>query len=151
MPPKRKGASRPTNRKFKSNEFKYPDKSIGQEIGIINKAKGNCRFSFTTINGEEKQGVLSGKMKKTPPRFKEKDYVIAEPLSSNENGQYQIIFRYSQNQIGTLKKEGFLVSINNKTDEDNEINTTHFQFEDDAAKNDNGNKIEIDETFLDNL
>tara|TARA_A100001015_G_C15033792_1_gene734751 strand:- start:2625 stop:3056 length:432 start_codon:yes stop_codon:yes gene_type:complete len=143
MPPKKKGPSKRKN--IKKTELIY--KKLDQEYGQVKRGFGNCNFEVETIKGESKHCSLKGLLKKRV-KIREGDLVLIEPLTESENGNYIIIFRYTQEQKKILEKEKQLIII--KEEERNE--TEGFAFEDATSYDDVMNTIDqLDEDFIDNL
>ena len=89
-------------RKMPIEYAKYP-----QLYGSIEQIMGNCQFKIMTLDGELKTASPRNTIKKQA-YLKLKDWVLIEPLSSNEDGKYQIIFKYTTEQYKNLEKEGCL-------------------------------------------
>lgn len=78
-----------------------------QLYGYIEQVLGNCQFKIMTLDGELKTASPRNTIKKQS-FLRLKDWVLIEPLSTNENGKYQIIFKYTPEQYKILEKEGCL-------------------------------------------
>lgn len=144
MPYRKKGGNNATRQKKKHTELQYPDASNGELLGHITKLQGNCHFDITTIAGDEKKASLKGTIKKRS-RCRIGDLVLIEPLSEDPTGKYQIIFKYTPDQVARLKKEGCL---NNVEQEDSEDDEPDFMFTSEVKSKEE--KIDIDNTdFID--
>lgn len=144
MPPKKKKHNNTRNKR--TFELTYADRDIGQEYGYIEKLFGNCHFKVISIENEERVASLSGIMKKRC-RVREKDLVLIEPMGSNEETKYQIIFRYTQDQKKILEKEGRLKKVET---EKTEVEDSMFMFESEIGKYKDEMK-EVDEWFIDDI
>ena len=82
----------------------------GQLYAIIKDALGSCQFRVETLNGDIKLAAPRGTIAKQG-RLRKDEWVLIEPLTTNENGKYQIIFKYTKEQQKCLEKEGFLKKI----------------------------------------
>lgn len=144
MPHKKKKHNNTRNKR--TFDIIYADRDIGQEYGYIEKLFGNCHFKVISIENEEMVASLSGIMKKKC-RVREKDLVLIEPMGSNEETKYQIIFRYTQDQKNILEKEGRLKKVET---EKPEVEDSMFMFESETGKYKDEMK-EVDEWFIDDI
>ena len=123
--------------------IQYADDYKEQVYGKIEKALGHCSFYVRTLEGEQKVASLSGVMKKQG-RAKSGDVVLIEPMSEDTNRKYQIIFRYSPDQVKQLESEGLLnvVEESKPQEELDEDNPTSFCFEGEEEEvNDTTNEL----------
>lgn len=130
--------------------LQYADASNEQTYGYIEKPLGNCSFYVKTIAGEQKVASLSGVMKKRG-RAKPNDLVLIEPMSEDTNRKYQIIFRYTPQQVKILEKEGKLKTINVEEEkEESESEDDGFEFEGQKEKEELHHE-EIDASLIDDI
>jgi initiation factor 1A len=133
--------------------IKYADGSLEQVYARIDKALGNCSFYVITCKeGEQKVASLSGITKKQG-RAKMGDVVLIEPMSEDTNRKYQIIFKYSHDQVRILEKEGFLTAVEESKNVENdgdEILDGEICFDGDEIET-NTIVNDIDENFIDDI
>jgi initiation factor 1A len=123
-------------------QIKYPEDE--QEIGKILKAQGNCHFTVEIIStGKETTASLSGSLKKRNGRIITNDIVLMESMN-DLNSKYQIIFKYTNEQVKILNKENVIKS----KIEENKTNEIELMFEGDEEEI---KEVELDESFVDNI
>ena len=144
MPPKKKKNNNTRNKRI--FDIIYANKDIGQEYGYIEKLFGNCHFKAISIEKEERVACLTGNIKKKC-RVREQDLVLMEPMGDGESTKYQIIFRYTQNQIKILKSEGKLKKVEIKKPE---VEDNMFIFEGEKQVVQDESK-DVDECFIDEI
>jgi initiation factor 1A len=113
MPARKQGGTnntRPRRCPIKWMPIEYPDPKKGQLYAIVDKPLGSCQFSVIALNNDTKLAAPRGTIAKQG-RIRKGDCVIIEPLSANEAGKYQIIFKYTPEQYKSLEKEGLLKKI----------------------------------------
>lgn len=136
----------------KQMAIQYADEGNEQIYGTVDKPLGNCSFLVNTNNGEQKNARLSGVMKKQG-RVKKGDIVLIEPMSEDVNRMYQIIFRYTNDQVKILEREGHMKKIVEEKDNEEEGDDTmgdNICFEDEIEESTNQVE-ELDESFVDNI
>ena len=132
-----------------------------QLYGCIEQSLGNCNFKVMTLDGEVKTASPRNTIKKQS-FLRLKDWVLIEPLSSDEDKKYQIIFKYTPEQYKILEKEGCLKKQEDpykKTQESESIQYTNIDvpddddglyFEDaDVKEKKEDNFLEINQDFID--
>lgn len=133
--------------------IQYADGTLEQVYARIDKALGNCSFYVITFKeGEQKVASLSGITKKQG-RAKTGDVVLIEPMSEDTNRKYQIIFKYSPDQVRILEKEGLLKAVEESKEEENELDELQdgeICFDGDEIEA-NTMVNEIDENFVDDI
>ena len=152
------------NKKGGSDRFKrinkdmmYANSNIGSMYATVKGDKGNCRFEVETLKGEKKYATLCGTVKKGG-KVSTDTFVLIEPLTSDESGNYQIIFKYNPGQKKQLEKEGFLNKmVDPKKKEEKEkleqslsnVDDSYIVFGSIAREDDN---LElINDLFIDNI
>jgi initiation factor 1A len=132
---------------------------LGQQYGFVKNALGSCNFNVETLNGDVRRSSPGGTLSKQG-RIKAGDWVLIQPQSDNENGQYEIMFKYTNEQYKCLEKEGRLVKIEDptkkkeSTDEPNPGDARiddGFAFEGEKLATDDGDMAIINEMFNDNI
>ena len=129
--------------------IQYANASNEQVYGYIEKPLGNCSFYVNTIAGEQKVASLSGVMKKRG-RAKPNDLVLIEPMSEDTNRKYQIIFRYTPQQVKILEKEGHLKTIKVENQVEESESEDEFEFEG-AREEEEQHNEEIDASLIDDI
>ena len=140
MPTHKQGGynnSRPRRCPIRKMPIQYALK--GQLYACVDKPLGSCQFSVITLNGDTRLAAPRGTIQKQG-RIRTKDWVLIEPLSSNENGKYQIVFRYTPDQLKVLEKEGHL----KKMDDPSQSNQTN-EVVDESDHEDDGFAFEGEE------
>ena len=113
MPGRKQGGTnntRPRRCPIKWMPIEYPDPKMGQLYAVVDKPLGSCQFSVIALNNDIKLAAPRGTIAKQG-RIRKGDWVIIEPLSANEDGKYQIVFKYTNEQYKCLEKEGQLKKI----------------------------------------
>jgi len=162
MPKRKQGGTnntRPKRCPIVRMPIQYADSKMSQLYATVDKALGSCQFSVITFNGDTRLAAPRGTIQKQG-RIKTNDVVLIEPLSSNENGKYQIVFCYKPEQKKILEKEGHLKKIEdpskkeeivdpilNKMDDFN-IDDDGFAFEGEIEAREEQTLV-IDEDFID--
>lgn len=141
-------------------QLQYADKGKGELYACVKNALGSCNFNVETLNGDIRRADPLGTISKQG-KIKTGDWVLIEPLSSNENGQYKIIFRYTTEQYKCLDKEGCLRKVDDltKKEETDVVNIDSgaareddgFMFEGEKRATDDGDMAIINEMFNNNL
>jgi initiation factor 1A len=106
MPPKKKGNN--VTRRFAPKKLPIEYAEPGQLYAVVETVHGNCHFTVITTTNDKKVASLTGAVKKNG-RVKTQDLVLIEPIGENENGKYQIIFKYTPIQRKILEQEGKLI------------------------------------------
>jgi len=157
MPKHKKGNNNTRRTAPKRFPIEYANKDLGQEYGIVSEALGNCHFKINTTNNETKIASLCGTIKRSG-KIRIGDLVLIEPLTDNNNGKYQIIFRYTPDQKKILENEGHLIKIiipdinefNDDDDDDDDEPT--FAFESDEKEKKLEKTVEIiNDNFIDDI
>lgn len=139
------------NRKgFIQSGMVYADTANKQEYATVEKAFGNCAFSVITIKGEQRVGVLSGKIRKNC-RVGSGDLVLIEPMGDNVNGKYLIIHRYLPNDKRTLEKEGHLKTIEQEKEDDVSTEEDAGFFFEGEQEYKQDTEVVINENFVDDI
>ena len=131
----------------------------GEYYGQIIEAQGSSRFLVKIVKSNLViSSKIAGRIIKGPNKqriFKDDFVLLQKDIYTNDN-KYYIIFKYSDDDIKKLKKEGELVFTTNNTfsDEvDTEKNTTIINFNNSLNNNistDISNNI-IDDEFIANI
>ena len=131
----------------------------GEYYGQIIEAQGSSRFLVKIVKSNLIiSSKIAGRIIKGPNKqriFKDDFVLLQKDIYTNDN-KYYIIFKYSDDDIKKLKKEGELVFTTNNTfsDEvDTEKNTTIINFNNSLNNNistDISNNI-IDDEFIANI
>ena len=131
----------------------------GEYSGQIIEAQGSSRFLVKIVKSNLIiSSKIAGRIIKGPNKqriFKDDFVLLQKDIYTNDN-KYYIIFKYSDDDIKKLKKEGELVFTTNNTfsDEvDTEKNTTIINFNNSLNNNistDISNNI-IDDEFIANI
>lgn len=135
----------------KKTTIQYADE--GQCYGFIKKVVGNCSFMVVTSDELVKFASLSGNVKHSG-RVKIKDIVLMESLDTNDN-KFQIIYKYSDEQVKILQKENHITKLINLMNEVKDTTTTepiveeNFQFADEIKVK--SIVEDIDEKFIDDI
>ena len=124
----------------------------GQFYAMIKEPLGSCQFRVETLNGDVRLAAPRGTIAKQG-RLKKDEWVLIEPLSTNENGKYQIIFKYTKEQHKCLEKEGFLNKIEDpsKKESEEEDNNPMAAQEDDGFIFEGEEKGEEDMLIINDL
>jgi initiation factor 1A len=153
MPKKSKGGNNTRRFAIKKLPIQYADTNISQIYGTIQEVSGPSQFKVKTILDEIRTCSMTGAVKNNG-RLRLGDFVLIEPLSTNENGMYIIVFRYTPDQKKVLEKEG---CITKKVDpsivkEEEEEEDKGFVFEDEAKEKQMAKEMElINELFVDDI
>jgi initiation factor 1A len=126
------------------NRIPFKDKSEGQQYAqVINRLGGN-RLNLQNELGLEIQGVIPGRFRKKV-WFCSGDTIIVQTREFNEN-EYDIIYRYSEDEVKILKKSGHLNCFSKSTD-DNE-NESYIDF---TEKVDDDDDVELLSTSFEDV
>lgn len=122
----------------------------GQQYATVERVVGNCQFIVMTVGNESKCASLCGAVKRNG-RVKANDFVLIEALGTNENGKYQIVFRYTPEQKKILEKEGHLVkTIDPTAVKSDSIDDDGFEFEGESKAKELASQMEqVNELFVD--
>ncbi len=81
----------------------------GEFIGIIDQRVGAGRMIIRCNDGKSRNCRVPGRLRRAL-WLREGDYVIVQPWEF-DNDKGDILFKYYPNQVGVLKKKGFLDGI----------------------------------------
>ena len=115
--------------------IQYADYKKAQLYGRVEKALGNCQFNVMTFNDDMIVAAPRGTIKKQG-RIKTNDIVLIESLSTNENGKYQIIFRYTPEQQRVLEKDGHLKKIEDPSKKEETVESLQNKMDDFSIEDD---------------
>ena len=76
-------------------------------IGVVTKNYGSTRMNVKCQDGETRICRVRGKMKKRN-WVREGDFVLVSPWEFQSEDKGDIIFRYTKNQAGWLKRKGYI-------------------------------------------
>ena len=123
-------------------DIEYADDE--QTYGIVEKALGERRFSIACLDGKTRKGVVRKSFKRSV-RIEAKDVVIVS-LRSFDDSNCDIIYKYDEKGIATLRKEGLIpnaISVEEQKEDEEECGIV-FDFDELATKVEEVEEVEID-------
>ena len=118
----------PRHNKRKNGKKPIEYATEGQDYAQVTGVYGACHFKVTDLHNNSRRASLSGNAK-TQGKVIEKSWVLIEPMSSNLNGEYRIVFLYNAQHIKCLEKEGILAKLvdpskkDHDSDSDNDMSS----------------------------
>ena len=99
------------------NRLPFKDEKSGQQYALVLNRLGGNRLCLQDELGLEIQGVIPGRFRKKV-WFNTDDIALIQSRSFNEN-EYDIIYKYNDEEVKILKKLGHIKTLYKKSDESN--------------------------------